>query len=196
MQQYFNKHLRHLSHALGLVNAKPSTSKARVSKAQIVTPLQQTILDKLEVDYQLAEQYFKTSFPRPVVQFTLRGKSAGTAHLQLNKLRFNPVLLEENISAFIDDVVPHEISHLICFQVFGRVKPHGVEWQSIMRRVYHRAPKTTHKLDTLSVRGKQFEYFCGCGSVQLSIRRHNNVVRGKSQYRCKTCQHMLQSNPV
>jgi len=196
MQQYFNKHLRHIGHALGLVNTKPSTAKARVPKPQIITPLQQTILDKIEVDYQLAEHYFNKSFPRPEVQFTLRGKSAGTAHLQLNKLRFNPVLLAENVSAFLDDVVPHEISHLVCFQVFGRVKPHGAEWQSIMRKVYQRVPKTTHKLDTLSVHGKQFEYFCGCGSVQLSVRRHDNVVRGKTQYRCKTCQIMLQSDPV
>ncbi|MCW3171879.1 SprT family zinc-dependent metalloprotease [Shewanella subflava] len=196
MQQYFNKHLRHLSQTLGWVPPQPSTTNDAAIKAQVITPLQQAILDKIEVDYQLAEQYFNKSFPRPLVQFTLRGKSAGTAHLQLNKLRFNPVLLAENVSAFIDDVVPHEISHLICFQVFGRVKPHGAEWQSIMRRVYGRAPKTTHKLDTLSVRGKQFEYFCGCGSVQLSIRRHNNVVRGKTQYRCKTCQQMLQSAPV
>ncbi|WP_244325770.1 SprT family zinc-dependent metalloprotease [Shewanella aestuarii] len=165
-------------------------------KNHAASALQQAILDKIEVDYQQAEHYFNKTFPRPLVQFSLRGKSAGTAHLQLNKLRFNPVLLQENAQSFIDDVVPHEVSHLICFQLYGRVRPHGKQWQSIMLHVFGRSPKTTHQLNTQSVQGKQFDYYCGCGNVKLSVRRHNNVQRGKTQYRCKICQHTLQVRPL
>lgn len=152
----------------------------------------QQILDKIEADYQHAERYFNRSFNRPSIQFSLRGKAAGSAHLQLNKLRFNPVLLKENTQVFIDDVVPHEISHLLCYQLFGRVKPHGKEWQSIMHSVFKRPPRTTHQLNVESVRGKHFGYSCQCGEVSLSIRRHNNVMRGKTQYRCKRCMQVLQ----
>lgn len=154
--------------------------------------LQLQILAKVESDYQHAEHHFKRVFPRPIVQFTLRGKSAGTAHLQTNRLRFNPVLLAENPQVFLSEVVPHEISHLLCYQLFGRVKPHGKEWQSIMVSTFKVAPKTTHQLNVQSVNGQQFDYFCGCGNTTLSIRRHNRVIRGQTQYRCRRCKQTLQ----
>ncbi|MCL1092186.1 SprT family zinc-dependent metalloprotease [Shewanella kaireitica] len=159
-------------------------------------PLQQSIAVQVERCYQIAESALSQRFPRPEVNFKLRGKSAGTAHLQLNKLRFNPLLLKDNSQAFVDDVVPHEICHLLAFQLYGRVKPHGLEWQRLMRQLYQRQPRTTHSFNTQSVEGKTFEYFCGCGSVNLSIRRHNKVVRGDTQYRCRKCgQNLLNSKP-
>ncbi|MFC3187437.1 SprT family zinc-dependent metalloprotease [Shewanella intestini] len=154
---------------------------------------QQQVLAKIEADYQVAELALAKSFPRPKVEFTLRGKAAGMAHLQLNKLRFNPVLLTENFDTFIEHVIPHEISHLLCFRLFGKVKPHGREWQHIMYNVFKQAPKTTHQLDISSVQGKQFDYQCECGVVTLSIRRHNKVIRGEMQYRCRRCGHTLQA---
>ncbi|MCL1050274.1 SprT family zinc-dependent metalloprotease [Shewanella abyssi] len=157
-------------------------------------PLQQSIASQVEHCYQLAETHLGQKFPRPEINFKLRGKSAGTAHLQLNKLRFNPLLLKDNQQAFIDDVVPHEICHLLSFQLYGRVKPHGVHWQRLMRQLYHRQPRTTHSFNTQSVEGKTYEYLCGCGSVNLSIRRHNKVLRGETQYRCRKCGHNLRSS--
>lgn len=197
MVQYLNKQLRQLGKVLGEKNntLPPNSLLAGKPQNHASSALQQAILDKIETDYQQAEQYFNKAFPRPLVQFSLRGKSAGTAHLQLNKLRFNPVLLQENAQSFMDDVVPHEVSHLICFQLYGRVRPHGKQWQSIMLHVFGRPPKTTHQLNTQSVQGRQFDYYCGCGKVKLSVRRHNNVQRGKTQYRCKICQHTLQMKP-
>ncbi|WP_144212748.1 SprT family zinc-dependent metalloprotease [Shewanella donghaensis] len=184
--------------------SKPTTSTSKatrwigdikpIKEAEVALPkteAQQHVLLKIESDYQLAEQQLERKFTRPSILFSLRGKSAGTAHLQLNKLRFNPVLLEENIDDFITQVVPHEISHLICFQLFGRVKPHGVEWQQIMNGVFNIPADTTHQLNTHSVAGKQFQYQCHCGPVMLSIRRHNKVVRNQTQYRCKRCAQVL-----
>lgn len=173
---------------------KPKASaKAALTSCPAKSALQQQILNKVESDYQHAERHFSRPFPRPVVQFSLRGKSAGTAHLQTNRLRFNPVLLAENPQVFLAEVVPHEISHLLCYQLFGRVKPHGKEWQSIMVSTFNVVPKTTHQLNIQSVSGQQFDYFCGCGNTTLSIRRHNRVVRGQTQYRCRRCQQTLQA---
>ncbi|MGR6501026.1 SprT family zinc-dependent metalloprotease [Shewanella sp. Koi 1] len=152
-----------------------------------LTPLQQQILARIEDCYQQAEAYFKRTFPRPITQFTLRGRSAGTAHLQQNRLRFNPVLLQENSASFLAEVVPHEISHLLCFQLFGKTKPHGREWQSMMLTLFKISPNTTHNFDTQSVKGKDVEYRCACGPIRLSIRRHNKVLRGETRYLCKRC---------
>lgn len=157
-------------------------------------PLHQQVAQQVEHCYQVAESKLGKHFPRPEVGFMLRGKSAGTAHLQLNKLRFNPKLLNDNQQAFLDDVVPHEICHLLAFQLYDRVKPHGREWQYLMQHLYGRVPRTTHSFDTRSVEGKTFEYFCQCGPINLSIRRHNKVVRGETQYRCRKCGSKLEPN--
>ncbi len=171
------------------------TSKSRTSSSPAnsteLNEQQQLILEAVESCYQTAEGQLKRGFPRPEVNFKLRGKSAGTAHLQLNKLRFNPVLLEENLDEFVQQVVPHEICHLLAYQLYGRVKPHGKEWQALMVKLYGLTPSTTHSLNTDSVAGRTFDYRCRCGVVPLSIRRHNKVQRQETQYRCRRCKETL-----
>ncbi|MCG9713867.1 SprT family zinc-dependent metalloprotease [Shewanella insulae] len=174
-------------------DASAPTPKASKAQAKHLEPNehQRLILDAVESCYQAAERQLKRSFPRPEVNFKLRGKSAGTAHLQLNKLRFNPVLLEENLEEFIHQVVPHEICHLLAYRLYGRVKPHGKEWQALMVKLYDLTPCTTHSLNTDSVAGQTFDYRCRCGVVPLSIRRHNKVQRQQTQYRCRRCKETL-----
>ncbi|MCG9756459.1 SprT family zinc-dependent metalloprotease [Shewanella insulae] len=174
-------------------DASAPTPKASKAPAKHLEPNehQRLILDAVESCYQAAERQLKRSFPRPEVNFKLRGKSAGTAHLQLNKLRFNPVLLEENLEEFIHQVVPHEICHLLAYRLYGRVKPHGKEWQALMVKLYGLTPSTTHSLNTDSVTGPTFDYRCRCGVVPLSIRRHNKVQRQQTQYRCRRCKETL-----
>ncbi|WP_371316291.1 SprT family zinc-dependent metalloprotease [Shewanella sp. NIFS-20-20] len=156
--------------------------------------LQQQLLQACELSYLQAERALGRQFPRPDISLALRGRSAGTAHLQLNKLRFNPILLQENPREFFAAVVPHEICHLLCYQLYGRVKPHGKEWQYLMRTLYDLTPRTTHCFDVQSVSGRQFAYHCQCGPVMLSIRRHNKVVKQQMRYRCRNCQQILAPN--
>lgn len=167
--------------------AHPIHSHHFSGSSRPLSSLQIQILERVETCYQEAEIALKRTFLRPVTQFSLRGKSAGTAHLQQNRLRFNAVLLRENSEAFLAEVVPHEICHLLCFQLFGKTKPHGKEWQSLMLTVFKVKPSTTHSFNTTSVAGKDVEYRCACGPIRLSIRRHNKVLRGESRYICKRC---------
>lgn len=141
--------------------------------------------------YQLAQDYFSRPFTLPEILFSQRGKIAGSARLQTNQLNFNPVLLEDNLPHFIQSVVPHEISHLLVYELYGRVRPHGTEWQAIMRNVFNQPATTRHKMDVSKVEGKTFNYRCACSTVALSIRRHNKVIRHQQQYRCRKCGDIL-----
>ncbi|WP_114418694.1 SprT family zinc-dependent metalloprotease [Marinospirillum perlucidum] len=140
--------------------------------------------------YALAEQFYLKSFPRPEVSLKLRGKSAGVAELGRNRLRFNQVLLEENAEAFLAEVVPHEVAHLLAWQLHGRkIRPHGREWQQIMHQVFGVEPRTRHQFDVTRSAHQGYIYACACPDQQhaLTLRRHNKIMAGQI-YICRRCQ--------
>ncbi len=97
------------------------------------------------------------------------------------------MLLQENQQAFIDEVVPHELAHLLVWKHFGRVAPHGKEWKWMMESVLGVPARRTHQFELESVRKNTFPYRCRCQQHQLTVRRHNRVVRGEATYRCVHC---------
>ena len=72
---------------------------------------------KLAETLQLAENHFQQKFPVPTISYDLRGVKAGVAYLQKNEIKFNRTLLLENSDEFIRQVVPHELAHLIVYQI-------------------------------------------------------------------------------
>ncbi|MEP4888768.1 MAG: SprT family zinc-dependent metalloprotease [Aliiglaciecola sp.] len=140
---------------------------------------------------QMAEVYFKQKFALPTLLFNQRGNVAGTAHLQKNLIKLNNTLLNDNFDEFMQTVLPHEVAHIITYQKFNRVKPHGVEWQTIMRKVFNLPPTVRHKMDTTKTQGKMYDYQCRCGTVKLTLRRHNKVVKKQQIYCCRKCQQQL-----
>ncbi|GAA0852576.1 SprT family zinc-dependent metalloprotease [Aliiglaciecola litoralis] len=138
-----------------------------------------------------AEGFFGRQFNSPALLFNQRGKIAGTAHLQKNLIKLNAVLMADNLDQFCQAVIPHEVAHILVFQLYGRVKPHGKEWQGIMTGVFGLEPKVRHQMDVTKTQGKTFDYHCRCGTMKLSIRRHNKIVRKQQTYLCRQCNHVL-----
>lgn len=155
--------------------------------AELSEQLHYLALKTLSRCIEQARHYFERDFPVPMLNYKLRGKAAGKAYLQTWEVRLNPVLFVENQQAFINEVIPHEVAHLITFALFGRVRPHGKEWQMVMNQVFHIAPNTTHSLNIQSVQGRTFEYRCQCDTFAVTIRRHNKVLRQQASYRCRKC---------
>lgn len=129
---------------------------------------------------------------RPQLRFSQRGRAAGTAHAGLWQIRLNPRLLVSAPEFFLHEVIPHELAHLMVFARHGRKAPHGVEWKSLMSGVFGLAPKVTHSLDLAVLPVQQFAYRCGCQLHQLTLRRHNKVLRGQQRYLCRQCGQTLQ----
>ena len=134
-----------------------------------------------------ANRKLERRYAEPTLVYQQRGTSAGTAWLEKNEIRLNPVLLLENQREFIDEVVPHELAHLLVWKHFGRVAPHGKEWKGMMEAVLGVPARRTHQFELESVRRNTFPYRCQCQQHQLTVRRHNRVVRGEATYRCVKC---------
>ncbi|WP_220720341.1 SprT family zinc-dependent metalloprotease [Agarivorans litoreus] len=151
----------------------------------------QQLTQQVEQCFRLAESYFKQSFQRPeLVLSSRKSKVAGSANLSQWRLRFNAHFYQQQPEHFLAQTVPHEVAHLVCHAVYGRVKPHGVEWQQIMQQVFNCPATTTHSYSIEYLQLPSVEYYCACQTHQLSIRRHNNVQRGAS-YQCKRCKQQL-----
>ncbi len=144
----------------------------------------------------LAQNHFVEAYSIPSVALNQHGKIAGSAHLQKNLIKLNRKLFLQNQHAFVEQVIPHEVAHIVCFQKFGKVKPHGPEWQSVMRLVFNIPAEVTHKFDVKNVGMREFAYQCNCSELMLSATRHNKVTRGRQQYRCQKCRAILQACPT
>ncbi|TLX59592.1 SprT family zinc-dependent metalloprotease [Stutzerimonas nosocomialis] len=151
------------------------------------------LLARVESCYQLAEAFFKQPFARPEVSLKLRGQKAGVAHLQQNLLRFNAQLYEQNREHFLHQTVAHEVAHLVAHQLFGpHIRPHGEEWQLIMRGVYELPPDRCHTYEVPRRRGTRYLYRCDCAEQEFAFtaQRHALVAKGR-RYICRRCRATL-----
>ncbi len=149
--------------------------------------LQQAVYRSLRHYLSIAAPHFEQTLPEPTISWQQRGTTAGSAWLQTWEIRLNPILCLENPHAYLEHVIPHELAHLLVWRKFGRVAPHGAQWRWMMEQVFGVKAERTHNFATGSVIGKTYPYFCQCQQHELTVRRHNRVVRQQTVYRCKLC---------
>jgi len=96
--------------------------------------------------------------------------------------------MEENLSEYLEQVIPHEVAHYITRAMWGGApSPHGPEWRSVMRKVYGLSPDRCHQMDVSKAANRPYIYGCGCGSqFPLSERKHISITSGAKRI-CKKC---------
>lgn len=148
---------------------------------------------RVEACFQLAEAFFERDFRRPEISLQLRGQKAGVAHLGENLLRFNAQLYRENREEFLRQTVAHEVAHMVAHQVFGsRIRPHGEEWQLIMRGVYQLPPHRCHNYAVARRRTTRYLYRCQCPDQQFPFTAQRHALVGKGRrYLCRRCRAQL-----
>ena len=158
---------------------------------KIPESIQHQIIDRVDTLIAEAIAYTGCQVKTPSISFRRSGGNAGTAHLQRNHVNFNPIFLADNFTEYLNQVIPHEIAHIVVFQCFGKVKPHGKEWQSVMREIYKCDPDVRHSMTLPENAQRGVDYRCDCGIIKLGIRRHNKVLRGEQSYQCRQCRQTL-----
>ena len=119
----------------------------------------------------------------PVLNFDLKGRTAGYAYKQDNRVRLNLELLNRNTEDFIKNVIPHEIAHLAAFKYFPDDRPHGRAWQLIMEGVLNLPAERCHQFDT-----EGFVYACACAEgCKVGPIVHRRIQENYKSYRCRVC---------
>ena len=160
------------------------------SQKQQVSAQTLSCLRRAEALFDLAHQ------PIPV-QFDLQGRAAGMYRVTRRSavIRYNPHIFARYYEHGLQVTVPHEVAHYVTDRVYGlrHVRPHGGEWQSIMRQLGVE-PRVTANFDLSGLpirRQRRFTYRCGCNTHELSTCRHNRISEGRARYHCRQCGSML-----
>jgi SprT protein len=130
---------------------------------------------------------------QPVLRYDLRGQAAGQARWQARRrpeLRFNLDIGRRHADDFVHVTVAHEVAHLVTYQCFGRTRPHGPEWRSVMQHFGIADPRRCHDYDIDARQARhqrRWHYECRCRIHQLSTTRHHRVQRGHAKYHCRRC---------
>lgn len=142
---------------------------------------------------QRAEQRLGQGFDFPPVMFDLQGRAAGMYRVRNSRrqIRYNPYIFGKYFTDNVANTVPHEVAHYLTDMLYGLhdVRPHGHEWQAIMRAL-GAEPSVTCHYDLTGVpirRQRRFSYHCACSSHAVSAVRHNRVQRGLGKYVCRQC---------
>lgn len=156
--------------------------------AQPALPLQKIAFDLVDRYFLLAEQFFESTFKKPTFVFRKKGTVGGTAHLSKNLIQINQELALHYKLLFLEEIIPHELAHLIVYQQYGKVKPHGKEWQFVMATIFKKIPNRTHSFALPNSQIKKcFEYRCPCQIHALTQIRHRRIQTQKAIYICKKC---------
>ncbi len=133
------------------------------------------------------------ALPRLRVRCDLRGQAAGQFRVRddgLLEIRYNLAMAQLQPEAFVDRTVPHEVAHAVTWLLHGRrARPHGPEWQAVMRHLGVAEPDRCHhyRLPEQGVRRqRRWPCRCACGPCEVSTTRYNRMRRG-TRYLCRRC---------
>lgn len=142
-----------------------------------------------EKKFRKAEKKFGRTFMRPKrIEFSNRMTSlGGCASFQENIMSINLSMLEAYQMNFANQIVPHEVAHLVCVQIHGTIKSkinhvvHGPEWREVMLKLGEK-PERCHTFRAVKTRKyRHFKHVSECGQHTLLLRR---TASDKSMWDC------------
>jgi SprT protein len=171
-----------------------------------------TLIDKVNSKAEELIKYSKQNWDIDlalVVNYNLKSIRALGSCLTRNgitTISLNKDLLIEFKELYINDVFIHEVAHAVVDNMYPdgyndyteeRVRPHGKEFKTVCSHFGIDGKATTSLFKNSKSRKsniKTFKYHCGCRDFNLTIIRHNKILKGAS-YKCKNCGKPLKLSP-
>jgi len=133
------------------------------------------------------------TYQRAEIVFDLQGTRAGVAHNgREKKIRVNAKVATENFEEYVNQVVPHEVCHIVQRQEWPHSKPHGYEWAHLMI-LLGLSPDRTHSMKVEKARKhkKPYMLYCACGEHPVSRHKMARMAHENAQYVCRRCKQVL-----
>ena len=146
----------------------------------------QQIKDRCVGIYATALTLYGLDLSAVRISFDLRGRCAGKAGGRGYRMpassyymKFNrDMLTREAFDHVLNDTVPHEIAHIVCFMKPELGKNHDGGWARVCRALGGTGDRT-HKEEVVYGNGLTYEYTTTNGNkVRLSERKHRSVQMG------------------
>ena len=125
------------------------------------------------------------------ISFNLRGKSAGTAHARINRLtreawdfrlRFNQEAFCLDWEGMMNDTIPHEVAHLVCYARPDLGNNHNSGWKRVTRSLGGSGDRCHRLKLTPARRTVTHWYRATCGTVvPVSSVMHGKIQRGSTR---------------
>lgn len=149
-----------------------------------MTTPQQQIIDKCKAVFVKAKELYGMELLDKVgIRFDLKGRSAGMACRRGTQyyMRFNrDMLTREAFEHVINDTVPHEIAHIVCFMNRSLGSNHDAGWARVCRQLGGSGART-HDEEVVYGKGTTYEYTTDRGhKVRMGDRHHAVVQAGRT----------------
>ena len=148
-----------------------------------MTPIEQVRAKCADVVAK-AKALYGVDLNKVAISFDLKGRVAGWAQHRYGsyKVRFNHDMITrgdaEALRGMIEDTVPHELAHIVCYMRRELGKNHDHGWVRVCIALGGTG-KRTHDTEVVYGKGITYEYVTdrGC-KVRMGERHHNAVLRG------------------
>ena len=150
--------------------------------------MQQPIIATVHETFAKAKRIYDRDFDPVRVTFNIRRTSGitGQASVLPRMIRINNHLLQFYPHFFQSVVVPHEVAHVVAFDLYGAEGwNHGPRWKSVMRAI-GQVPDVTHSLVT----EKNINipvYECQRCSTQILVHRTSHALISNGISKCRPC---------
>ena len=148
--------------------------------------------------FALALKLYGLDIPYPEIKLNLKSINNGAKAIfkpaiDISLLRFNFGLYKAMPKLFIEEVVPHEVAHIIASKL--GYKGHLAMWYTICIALggtgeTYLSRELGQRLRSLN---KTYTYSCKCSTHRLTPIRHKRIKKG-GHYRCDKCRELLVEN--
>jgi predicted SprT family Zn-dependent metalloprotease len=151
------------------------------------TPAQQ-VIDKCKQVVERAKELYGLDLSQVKVSFDLRGTAAGRAGGKGYSMpghayyvKFNrDMLTREAFEHVLNDTVPHEYAHVVCYMNPALGHRHNTGWAKICRELGGTGARV-HREEVVYGKGTTYEYVTDRGhAVRLSDKFHKAIQAGQS----------------
>lgn len=141
----------------------------------------QQILDRCNQVIEKAKLLYGLDLSKVHIRFDLKGRAAGQAYRRSNQygVRFNrDMLTREAFEHVLNNTVPHEFAHLICFMNPAFGNNHNSGWERVCISLGG-SGATRHKEEIVLGRGTTYEYRTSNGNtVRIGDKHHRYIQTG------------------